>query len=252
MAAFLDRLTALFRPPPVPDRPPPTALDRTAIAGLFLKGEGIEIGALHNPMPVPPGVRVRYVDRLTVADLRRQYPELTDAVLVEPDTVDDGERLVRFGDRSVDFVIANHFLEHCEDPIATLKTFARVLRAGGCAYLAVPDMRHTWDRDRAPTTLDHLIDDHERGPQISRRRHFEEFAQAMHNLAGDPMYKNTIHLLTDPAYLQRVNYSIHFHVWDHMGFLGLMTGMLGRYGLPLELEMALASGAETIAVLRKR
>ena len=41
-----------------------------------LASYGIEIGALHHPLPVPPEARVRYVDRMPVSELRRQYPEL--------------------------------------------------------------------------------------------------------------------------------------------------------------------------------
>jgi SAM-dependent methyltransferase len=227
-------------------------LNRDALAALYLKGDGIEIGALHNPLPLPGGARIRYVDRMTVADLRRQYPELGPAPLVEPDIIDDGERLASFADTSLDFVIANHFLEHCEDPVAALKGFARVLRPAGILYLAVPDKRHTWDVDRATTTIEHLVADHEQGPAISRREHFREFAGAMHKLAGVPMYEKTLHLLTDPEHLERINYSIHFHVWSHPEFLALMVAILGRYAIPFEIELALAADGETVTILRKR
>ncbi len=50
-------------------------LDRARIAAMYLQGEGIEIGGLHNPLDVPPGVRVRYVDRLPVERLRQEYPD---------------------------------------------------------------------------------------------------------------------------------------------------------------------------------
>ncbi len=33
---------------------------RESITRLFIKGEGIEIGALHNPLLVPEDVKVRY------------------------------------------------------------------------------------------------------------------------------------------------------------------------------------------------
>jgi len=229
-------------------------LDRDALAALYLKGDGIEVGALHNPLPLPKQARVRYVDRMSVADLRRQYPELETTPLVEPDIVDDGEKLTRFADASLDFVIANHFLEHCEDPIATLKSFGRVLKPGGILYLAVPDKRYTWDVDRPTTTIEHLVADHEQGPAVSRSEHFREFAGAMHKLAGVPMYEKTLHLLTDPAHLERVNYSIHFHVWNHSEFLALMVAMLQRYAIPLEIELALALTrvGETVTILRKR
>ncbi len=42
---------------------------------MYLQEEGIEIGGLHNPLEVPLGVRVRYVDRLPVDRLRQEYPD---------------------------------------------------------------------------------------------------------------------------------------------------------------------------------
>ena len=37
------------------------------------------------------------------------------------DVVDDAQTLATFPDESVDFVIANHVLEHLEDPIGALE-----------------------------------------------------------------------------------------------------------------------------------
>src|SRR5262249_41579641 len=98
-------------------RPRRKPLGRAAIARTYLRGSGIEIGALHRPLRVPSHVAVRYVDRLSTAELRRQYPMLADHELVPVSIIDDGEQLVSLADASQDFVIANHFLEHCEDPL---------------------------------------------------------------------------------------------------------------------------------------
>ena len=43
---------------PVPAPPQPLQLDRKAIADLYLKGSGIEVGALHSPLQVPDDVEV--------------------------------------------------------------------------------------------------------------------------------------------------------------------------------------------------
>jgi hypothetical protein len=75
----------------------PPSLHAT-LASEYLRGNGLEIGALHNPLPVPPHVQLRYVDRMSVADLRAQSPELQGQRLVEPDVIDDGERLATVPD----------------------------------------------------------------------------------------------------------------------------------------------------------
>ncbi|NET62712.1 MAG: class I SAM-dependent methyltransferase [Symploca sp. SIO2E6] len=101
---------------------------RRQIAWHYLSGKGIEIGALHSPLEVPPHAQVHYVDRLSVAELRKQYPELAEHELVEVDIIDDGETLPSMADASVDFVIANHMIEHCQDPIGTIEHHLRVLK----------------------------------------------------------------------------------------------------------------------------
>src|SRR4029079_12002414 len=122
---------------------------RVRLAKRFLRGEGLEIGALHLPLPMPRGAQVRYVDRMDERSLVAESPELEGRDLVHVDVVDDGERLTTVPDASVDFVVANHFLEHTEDPIGTLEQHVRVLRPGGVLYLANPDPRVTFD-ERPP------------------------------------------------------------------------------------------------------
>ena len=72
---------AALLPPPVrvklvsllPDRQE-VRRARMRLARRFLHGEGLEIGALHLPLPVPRGARVRYVDRMDRDALVREYP----------------------------------------------------------------------------------------------------------------------------------------------------------------------------------
>ena len=107
----------------------------------WLRGRGIEIGALHNPMPLPDGVEVTYVDRLPVDDLRRQHPGLAEAALVPVDLVCEAEELSSIPDESQDFVVANQLLEYLDDPLRGLSEMARVLKTGGILHLALSDPR---------------------------------------------------------------------------------------------------------------
>src|SRR4051794_35483371 len=109
---------------PTAPEPAPVALrdTRRELAAEFLRGNGIEIGGLHLAIPMPAGASVRYVDRITVPELREHYPELDDWDLVSVDIVDDGEVLATI-----------------EDPIRTIETHLRKLRPGGVLFYAVPD-----------------------------------------------------------------------------------------------------------------
>lgn len=90
---------------------------RNRIVQEYIRGIGIEIGALHNPVPIPKNITVKYVDRLSVESLRHQYPELKNLPLVDVDIIANGETLDSIEESSQDFVVANHFLEHCQNPL---------------------------------------------------------------------------------------------------------------------------------------
>ena len=189
---------------------------RAYLADRFLSGDGIEIGALHRPTTVPETARVRYLDRCGVADLRAEYPELHTVALVEPDLLDDGERLAAIPSESLDFIIANHFLEHCEDPIGTLETFRNRLRPSGRLFLAVPDMRRTFDSRRPVTTLDHLVRDHVEGPEGSRAAHYDEYVALVEDRHGDE------HTLRRDAMMTQ-RYPIHFHTFTPTSLRSLLA-----------------------------
>ena len=219
-------------------------LSRALIAETYLSGQGIEIGALHNPLQVPPTAKVKYVDRLPIAQLREQYPELNDKELVEVDILDDGERLTTISDASQDFVIANHFVEHSQDPIGAVLNMLRVLKPGGRLYLAIPDKRCCFDSDRPVTSLEHLMRDHAEGPEWSRAQHFEEWARLVNKAGDEPEVKK------QAAELMRTNYSIHFHVWTPFEMLELVQAL--RKMVAFEIELCLMhDGVEVIFVFRK-
>jgi SAM-dependent methyltransferase len=214
------------------------------IAKRYLSGEGIEIGALHNPLPVPRSARIRYVDRLPVSELRVHYAELEHEPLVQVDILDDGERLAKISDSSLDFVVANHFLEHTQDPVGTLLNAFRVLRPGGVLYLAVPDKRQTFDSDRPVTPLEHLLRDFQQGPHISRREHFEEWARFVDRVPEDDVPRRAEQLMEQ-------DYSIHYHVWTQREALELLMAVRERFELDFDIDLMERIEYEVVFVLRK-
>jgi SAM-dependent methyltransferase len=228
-------------------RPPADTGDaRAELADLFLHGVGLEIGALHLPTALPPGSCARYVDRMSVPDLREHYPELAELELTPVDVIDDGERLETIPPGSVDFIVANHFLEHCQDPIATIETHLSKLRPGGTLFYAVPDKRYTFDFRRPRTPLQHLIDDHEQGPARSRTAHYLEWAQLVYS-DEEPTDEQAG---AAAARLEAEDYSIHFHVWTQADLAELMYHIQDRQG-SFEIEAVRRRNIENIVVLRK-
>jgi len=193
----------------------------------WLEGKGIEIGALHRPLEVPDGVRVTYVDHLPEDELRAHYPELAGEPLAPVEVLGSAEDLSAIGDSTQDFVIANHLLEHLEDPIRGLSEFHRVLRPGGVLYMALPDQRQTFDRDRELTTVEHLVDEHRTGCEKNRWSHYLDWARNVDKQgAGSEAHARR---------LMEQGYSIHFHVWRPDTFLDFYVAARREAGLDFEL-----------------
>lgn len=218
--------------------------ERGGLAKAYLKGSGIEIGALHNPLAVSKKASVKYVDRLSSTELRKQYPQLNHLNLVDVDIIDNGETLATIQDDSQDFVIANHFLEHCQNPLDTLINMFRVLKKEGILYLALPDKRYTFDVDRPITPLEHILDDYQNGPEASKYQHFEEWATLVEKKKGaEEIRKHTEDLI-------KKDYSIHFHVWTQVEMLELIF-LLKRLGHQIDIEACLKRDVEFIMILKK-
>jgi SAM-dependent methyltransferase len=93
--------------------------------------------------------------------------------------------LTAIADQSHDFVLASHCLEHIANPLRALKEWQRVLKSGGHLLVILPDRSRTFDHRRPITTLDHMIEDFERGVGEDDRTHLEEIL-ALHDLPLDP------------------------------------------------------------------
>ncbi len=126
-------------------------------------------------------------------------------------------------------MVACHVLEHLEDPTRALEEIHRVLREGGIFFCALPEPRVTFDRERQPTTVDHLMHDHAAG-LTSRREHFVDWVDNVERHQPWWATENP-----EPGerveFLLEMDYSIHFHVWRPDTFLEYLGAVRAREGL---------------------
>lgn len=219
----------------------------------WLKGEGIEIGALHNPLPYDSeNASVKYVDKYPLTKLKKQYsgiekahPEIKNLTIVNPDFVDDGEKLDSFKDDSLDFIIANHMLEHCRNPIKTIETHLKKIRTNGILFYAIPDKRFTFDKKRDLTTIEHLKNDY-----LEKNDHSKHYTEWVKDTEG---YTDTKEIKARIKFLKEIDYSIHYHVWnmntlvEFFIFLTDFKPVKNKF----TIEAIILNGGEVITILRK-
>jgi|GEM_PF-3489854 len=230
---------------------------RFLLSYRFLRGEGLEIGALHFPLPLAPGVRVKYYDYRSREENIRKYPELPADKIVRTDYVGDGEKLELVPAGSLDFLVANHMLEHCQDVIGTLKLFYSKLRPEGVLFISLPDLRHTFDCRRAPTPFEHLERDHREGPAVSLYSHYRDVlanwsdrqsasVRALNGGSREPLDEAAFHTAVRGTHVDW-----HFHAWTQSEIQELFLRLRRDHGLQWEIEAAARNGIEFITVLRK-
>jgi hypothetical protein len=177
-----------------------------------------------------------YVDRLPEAELRRHYPELDGQPFAPVSVLGTAEDLSAFPDNSLDFIVANHLLEHLEDPIAGLIEFHRALRPDGALYMALPDARVTFDRARDLTPPAHIIDEHRHGTESNRAAHYRDWVVNVEN-QGLVSHLESREDDADSRIreLMQMAYSIHFHVWRADTFLEFLFAAEREAGIDFEL-----------------
>jgi hypothetical protein len=221
------------------------SLKRKRLSRKYIMGKGIEIGALHNPLWVSDRAHVRYIDRLDMDTLRLHYPTLNDFKLAKVDIIDNGETLETIGDESLDFIIGNHMLEHCENPIGTIRNHLSKLKNNGIMYYAIPDKRLCFDVNRPYTSFEHLITDDKYGPEISRREHYYEWTKYSCSIALPDEIESVVKKLLE------MNQSIHFHVWDVFSYYTFLVDCKKYLNGCFEIICYYPNGNEIIAILKK-
>ncbi len=213
----------------------------------YLRGRGLEIGALWRRFPVPADARVFYADRLGHAALEQHYPELRGQI-THVDLLADAVQLpVRPG--SLDFLIASHVIEHLPQPLLALRNWYEALAPGGVLLLKVPDKRYTFDAPRSRTPLRHLIDEHDHPERFDRRAHYADWVEHIGRQSpSDPGFDQAV------TNLMREDYSIHFHVWIDGDLREIILFTQQQWGLkwkPVVFWPAHFYRKETTILLRK-
>ncbi|MBE7538214.1 MAG: methyltransferase domain-containing protein [Opitutaceae bacterium] len=211
-----------------------TFLNHRAHAYKQLRGRGLEIGALHEPSPIPPGASVAYFDAIDQIEARRLFPEIEPGRFVPVTFKGDLDRdgLAQFSDGQFSFVIITHVIEHLSNPIKAVGEVFRITAPGGCVILAIPDKEFTFDRHREPTSFEHLQADHRNGVCESDDAHYLDFLKSA-----------APHVFSEPA--ENLQHHIrrarerreHAHVWTSSSFKDFLDRTFELLGIRATLVL---------------
>ena len=180
-----------------------------------LSGRGLEIGPLHRPMCRHEAMEIDYIDHYSVEQLRKEYPELRELDLVEPNIIGDAQDLAVISDNAYDFLISAHVIEHMKNPLLALEHWSRVVKPGGLIYLIAPDKRAIFDHPRARTNLGHIILDYQDSSDVRDFEHYLDYSAHVHDKRGPLAIKEANRLV-------ETDYSIHYHVFTPVDMLKLL------------------------------
>lgn len=133
----------------------------------------------------------------------------------------DASNLSSVADRTYDFILSSHNLEHFANPVKALQEWKRVARPRGGMVIVLPHYSKTFDHRRTPTSIDHIFEDFERDTQEDDLTHLPEILEK-HDLSLDPggCTPETFHQRSLDNFNNRC---LHQHVFDEANSRELLT-----------------------------
>jgi SAM-dependent methyltransferase len=122
---------------------------------------------------------------------------------------------------SYDFVYSDNVLEHTPNPIFALVEQLRVTKIGGYVYVVIPNKAYTFDRNRATTSIDLLIEKYQ---QDIFHYSVDEALDIILNTEDFPgeLIINSSPLDFAKKMISENNGEYHFHVFDSQNILLLL------------------------------
>lgn len=228
---------------------------RAAIASRYLRGCGLEIGALHFPLRLPKNAQVLYLDRASQAENIRRYTDVNPTRIVRTDIIANGFKLTCLAPSSLDFIIANHVLEHTDNALEALRAWACRLRPGGHLFITLPIAEKCYDRGRSLTPLAHFIDDQrlalaENHEELTTRNleHYREWVCiSERHLDTQPLPEAAARKRWEALATQKAE--IHFHTFSPTSLAQLLEYFCTHTCPEFHVMEQRVSGGEVIALL---
>lgn len=126
--------------------------------------------------------------------------------------IGEASELVKIESETYDFLLASHVLEHCANPIKTLREWKRVVKPDGLLLLVVPHRDGTFDHKREITSFQHLVSDYEQNITEQDTTHIDEFIQSIDLSMTE--YKNDRATFEERTRNNFIYRGVHHHVFN--------------------------------------
>jgi 2-polyprenyl-3-methyl-5-hydroxy-6-metoxy-1,4-benzoquinol methylase len=177
------------------------------IASSFLYGNGLEIGALHQPLAVPQNCKVEYLNVKSQESLIALFPEVKNIVKNEYVGNINNQSVYEITNNKFNFIIANHVIEHLPNPINAIKNICDALLNDGILVISIPDKRNSYDKNRALTGYYHILADYYLSTQYNSD---ENIIEVLYNTNPDCFSSQDKFLIHFNSIKSR---NEHIHVW---------------------------------------
>lgn len=186
----------------------------------LLSGHGIEIGALHQPAIIPEHCHIEYCDAASREETIKFFPELNVNDLVPVNHISDLDTngLALFEDNRFDFVILNHVIEHVANPINVVAELFRVTKPQGLVVLSAPDKEFCFDKPRALTPYEHVLEEYQNNTTEITDEHYIDFLKGVH----PEVFQRSPEMIQNSINSVRKRRE-HAHVWDSASFTEFMA-----------------------------
>lgn len=209
---------------------------------------GLEIGPLASPLITKADLKddggIFYLDHLSEDELKEKYRSDKSIKIDEILPVDficpDGDILKAVDECRFDYIVASHVIEHSPNMLKFLADLYEILLPGGVLFLVIPDMRFTFDKNRAETTFGELLEKfllNAKWPSIAAV--YDHFAMASnangHNLWHGIINKEDSELLVSEdfaweaahrVYNEKLYFDVHVNVFKPASFFGILKKAL--------------------------
>ena len=148
----------------------------------------------------------------------------------------EGSDLSSVADHTYDFVLSSHNLEHFANPVKALKEWKRITRPKGALILILPDYRRSFDHRRAPTPVEHMLDDFARNVGEDDATHISEVLQLHDRNMDSLLTTHSLEELRARSIDNLSNRCLHHHVFDERNSSELLTEV-GLEVLAVELAL---------------